>query len=261
MNICGIKIYSDIDPFFLESKIIAFQSLWLYNKYHRHKYYIIKNINNIGNNQDPISLNKIIKNNKIININNLYPIFKNGKMYVYELKSLNDILKNDVNEIYTNLPFLNHEVNSINFLLSKINTQGCNASSSLEKIIKYTDKEKIYFLKINIFQKFYELGTYFTLELYESINKTNLQQILSELKMIWNSFKEDNNINENEMFQKQLNWKYTNDVEDKLLNNINIMINNNLEDNFKKSICYLIIGAFCYVDKELKKIYNNIVFI
>ena len=49
--------------------------------------------------------------------------------------------------------------------------------------------------------------------------------------------------------------------EEDLLNNINILINNNLEKPFRKNICYIIIGAFSYVDKNIKKIYKNIDFI
>ena len=86
--------------------------------------------------------------------------------------------------------------------------------------------------------------------------------VYNELNLIWSSFRDDNNINENAIFGYNIKWgKTPNNIENKLLDNINIMINNNLEDTFKKNICYIIIGAFSYVNKDIKKIYNNIDFI
>ena len=60
MYIQNVKIYNEIDPFFLESQIIGLQRIWRYNTYHRYKYDIIKNFNIIGNNTDPISLNQFM---------------------------------------------------------------------------------------------------------------------------------------------------------------------------------------------------------
>jgi hypothetical protein len=114
---------------------------------------------------------------------------------------------------------------------------------------------------MDIFQIFYELGTYFTLNMYESIDKNNLEIIFNELKLMWNSFKQDYQINELQLFGEELNWDKCSKIEYKLLENIKIMIDNKIDDVFKKNICYLIIGSFCYVDKDLKKIYNNIDFI
>ena len=253
MYICNIQIYHDIDPFFLEDKIISVQRLWRFKMYHRHKYLIIKNFNIYGNIQDPISLNKIINNNKKIkNINNIFPIFRNTIMYIYEISSLKNLLENNSNEVYTNTKFTQKEINKIN-ILSK------NIVNSID--VKYTELEQLYFLKSSIFQKFYELKTYFTLDLYETINKKDLFPIFTELKLMWNTFKIDNNIQDNKILNKKLDWNNNIDIEKKLLNNINILINCNVEDNFKKHICYLIIGAFSYVDKNIKNIYNNIDFI
>jgi len=253
MYIQNIKIYHDIDPFLLESHIISLQRIWRYNTYHRHKFNIINNFNIIGNTQDPISLNKFIKDRKITNINNLYPIFRNDRIYIYDLLSLKEIISNNMNEIYTNEPFTSSEICHINFILK-------NRSFNIKKQ-KITKKEKLYFLKISIFQIFYELGTYFTLSMYETVDKKNIKLIFNELKLMWTSYKQDYEIDENELFGKIIKWESGSNTEDKLLENINIMINNNLDHIFKKNICYLIIGSFCYVDKNLKKIYNNIDFI
>ena len=254
MYIQNIKIYKDIDPFFLESQIIGLQRIWQYKAYHKHKYYIIRNFNIIGNTQDPISLNQIIKDGKILNINILYPIYRNNRIFVYELESLFEIVDNNMNEVYTNDPFTINEINHINFLKK---TKKVNKNNDR----KITKKEKLHFLKMDIFQIFYELGTYFTLSMYNSIDKNNLEIIFNELKLMWASFKQDYQINELQLFGEELDWSKCSKIECKLLENINIMINNNLDDVFKKSICYLIIGSFCYVDKDLKNIYNNIDFI
>ena len=254
MYIQNIKIYQDIDPFFLESQIIGLQRIWKYRTYHKPKYDIINNFNIIGNTYDPISLNQITKDGKILNMDILYPILRNNRMFVYELQSLFEIIENNMNEVYTNEPFSINEINHIKFLKS-------SKEVSNGKDRKITKKEKLYFLKIDIFQIFYELGTYFTLSMYESIDKNNLGIIFNELKLMWTSFKQDYQINESQLFGKELIWNKCPKIENKLLENINILINNKLDDIFRKNICYLIIGSFCYVDKDLKKIYNNIDFI
>lgn len=254
MYIQNIKIYKDIDPFFLESQIIGLQRVWRYRAYHKPKYDIIRNFNIIGNTQDPINLNQIIQDGKILNIDILYPIYRNNRIFVYELESLFELVENNMNEVYTNYPFTINEINHIKFLKR-------SKKVSNNKYRKLTKKEKLHFLKMDIFQIFYELGTYFTLSMYDSIDKNNLGIIFNELKLMWTSFKQDYQINELQLFGEEVDWSKCAKIESKLLENINIMINNKLDDVFKKSICYLIIGAFCYVDKDLKKIYNNIDFI
>ena len=101
------------------------------------------------------------------------------------------------------------------------------------------------------------------MELYENIKKYKLSEVFTELKMLWRAFKEDNRINEIELFGNQIIWTNNkiDNIENILLKNINIMINNKLENNIRKNICYIIIGAFSYVDKDIKKIYNNFEFI
>jgi len=254
MDINGIPVYKEFDPFFVELQIIKFQYLWKYHKYHKYKNIIIKNMKILKNHCDPISLNFFYinkKNTYLININNLYPIIINNDMYVYELLSLKELINQNINEIYLNNHFEKKDINNIIFLTKNIKYDN----------IPLTTSEELYNKKINIFQIFYELGTYFTLELYENINKIKLTDVFNELKMIWISFKEDNNINENDLFGQTIKWKHNTDIEDKLLDNINIMINNNLEDKFRKTVCYVIIGSFTYVDNNIKKIYNNIDFI
>lgn len=253
MDINGIEVFKECDPFYIELQIIKLQYLWKFHKYHKSKMKIIKNIKNLKNHCDPISLDYFFINNSYFkNINNLYPIFDNNVMYVYQLSSLKELIEQNINEIYSNKPFQINDIKNILFLTKDIKI----------KNVELTNTEKLYNKKIKIFQIFFELGTYFTLDLYENINKKKLFDVYNELNLIWSSFRDDNNIDEINTFGNKIKWsKNPNDIENKLLDNITIMINNNLEDIFKKNICYIIIGAFSYVDKDIKKIYNNIDFI
>lgn len=253
MDINGIKIFKECDPFYIELQIIKLQNLWKFHKYHKSKMKIIKNIKFLKNHCDPISLDYFFFNNLYFkNLNNLYPIFYDNVMYIYQLSSLKELIEKNINEIYLNKPFQLADIKNILYLSKNIKI----------KTIELTNTEKLYYKKINIFQIFYELGTYFTLDLYENINKNKLLDAYNELNLIWTSFRNDNSLNESNIFGQKIKWnKKPNNVENKLLDNINIMINNNLEDVFKKNICYIIIGAFSYVDKDIKKIYNNIDFI
>ena len=52
-----------------------------------------------------------------------------------------------------------------------------------------------------------------------------------------------------------------NNIEIILIDKINFLLNNNLDYNLRKMITYLIIGAFAYVDVDIKKIYTDIDFI
>lgn len=252
MNIYNIQTYRDFDPFFVESNIISFQRIWRYNKYHKYKNIIIKNINNLINHYDPITLNYFYESNKINNINNLYPIIIGNNMYIYEIDSLNEIIKEDKKEVFSNLDIEKTHIYNIKFLCKNFKVHK----------LKLTKKEKIYHKKTTIFQIFLDLETYFTLDIYEKVKKSKLPKVLNELRMMWTAFIEDNNINEIELFGSQINWNLKNNThEEILLRNINSMINNNLDQNFKKTICYIIIGAFSYVDSKVKKIYRNIDFI
>ena len=253
MDINGIEVFKECDPFYIELQIIKLQYLWKFHKYHKSKMKIIKNIKILKNHCDPISLDYFFINNSYFkNINNLYPIFDNNVMYVYQLSSVKELIEQNINEIYSNKPFQINDIKNILFLTKDIKI----------KNVELTNTEKLYNKKIKIFQIFFELGTYFTLDLYENINKKKLFDVYNELNLIWSSFRDDNNIDEINTFGNKIKWsKNPNDIENKLLDNITIMINNNLEDIFKKNICYIIIGAFSYVDKDIKKIYNNIDFI
>ena len=253
MDINGITVFKECDPFNIELQIIKVQYLWKYHKYHKSKMKIIKNFKLLKNHCDPISLDYFfIDNSYFKNLNNIYPIFYDNVMYVYQLSSLKELIEQNINEIYSNKPFQLNDIKNILFL-----TKNCKIPK-----VKITNTEKLYNKKIKIFQIFYELETYFTLALYENINKKKLFDVYNELYLIWTSFRDDNKIDEINIFRTKIKWsKKRKDIENKLLDNIDIMINNNLEDVFKKNICYIIIGAFSYVDKYIKKIYNNIDFI
>ena len=225
--------------------------LWKYHKYYKHQYLIVKNIGMLGNYCDPISQNVIFENNKISDIKQLFPIFRGNKMYIYELKSLKDIIDNNSNkEIFSNTELTNYEINNIKFLTSKIKNEE----------IKLSKEQELYFRKSHIFTIFHELDTYFSITMYNRIDRDKFKNILSELKMMWDAFKTDNNLSEIELFGCILKWNSKN-YEDQLLTNIKIIIDNKLDKSFKKALSYVIIGAFAYVDKDIKKMYNDIDFI
>ena len=222
-----------------------------YNLYYKHYYDIINNIKKLNNHNDPISLNYFYKNCKIKKIDKLYPIFRNNKMYIYELVSLKELIKFNLPEIYTNTNFTENEINRINFLTKNIKI----------KNKKLTKDEDLFFLKTDIFQIFNELDTYFTFSLYETIDKYKLENVFIELKLIWNKYLQDYNINEFDLIKHNLNWNKKSNIEYHLLHNIYKMLNNDIDKTFKKHICYIIIGSFCYVEPNIKNLFNDIEFI
>lgn len=233
------------------NNIIKIQRFIRYNLYYRHYSKLINNIKILNNHLDPITLNYFYKKSKIIKLNKLYPIFRNSKMYIYELSSLKELIKYNLCEVYTNSNFTESEINNIKFLTKKLKM----------KNEKLTENQKLFFLKTDIFHIFNQLDTYFTLTLYESINKIKLKEIFIELKLIWNKFLFDYNINEYELIKSNLIWNQSSNFEYHLLNNIYKMINNDIDKVFKKQICYIIIGSFCYVEPKIREIFNNIEFI
>ena len=252
MNIFDISKYQIMDPFFFELQIINFQRRWYFYKNHKYKQLIVKNIKQLINYNDPITLNCFFNNNKLKDINYLYPIFRNNNMYIYYLTSLKDLFENKQNEIYTNTEFTTEEINHINFLTRNFTN----------KKIKLSEKENFYFKKIKFFQKFFELNTYFTIEIYENVDKKKLKIIYKELQMMLDTYLSDNKLTEEKLFNVKIDWNSNkNNIENNLITNIDLLVNNKLDEIFRKHICYIIIGAFSYVDYNIKKIYNNIDFI
>ena len=78
---------------------------------------------------------------------------------------------------------------------------------------------------------------------------------------MWDAFCVDNDISDKDLFNKKINWSNNDNVDKNLIEKINFLLNDNLDINLKKMISYLIIGAFSYVNNDIKKIYNNINFI
>ena len=81
---------------------------------------------------------------------------------------------------------------------------------------------------------------------------------------MWIAFCNDNNISENDLYNEKIIWNIklnVDNIEVILIDRINFLLNDNLDKNIKKMITYLIMGAFAYVDPEIKKIYNDFIFI
>lgn len=236
----------------MDLKVIKIQYAWRCYKNCKLLSLLVKNRQLLRNHIDPISNEDIYDGTRILlDANDLYPIKRSNNVYLYNISSLKLLIDNNENEIFTKKQFTEDEKKEFDFYLKYFNYQ-------LDED-KQNDKEKKFLLKTKIFKTFYDLETYFTVTLYDKLNENELYKIFTEVKLMWEAFKEDNNINDKDLFGKDLNWMYSN--EDDLLNNIDIMINNELDKLFRKNICYIIIGAFSYVNKDIKKIYRNIDFI
>ena len=237
----------------MDIKATVIQNSWRSYKMCKVPKLIVKNISKIKNEIDPISSYDLIKNNKILtDLDRLYLIAKKNNYYLYEISSLNMLIDNSQNETFSNEKFSKSEIKEIKFYF-KEKENICIRQKEI------SEKEKEFCLKTKIFDTFFKLDTYFTLTMYNNVKESDKSKIFTEVKLMWEAFKEDNNVTELELFGKSINWIY--ESEESLLVNIDIMINNNLEKLFRKNICYIIIGAFSYVDKNIKKVYRNIDFI
>lgn len=233
-----------------KSKINISNSSSIYNNGFFIKNNIKKNIKKIANTIDPITTETIFENNQLsYDINKLFPIFRNNKMYLYILESLSEYIEHAKNEIYTNTPFTSSE-------LSEIKKQYKNIFLNKKK--KTVDQSKNA-KKIKILAKLDMLGTYFPMKDYEQIESTSFRSIYNELKNMWKAFKNDNRIDENKYFGSQIDWSHNNnlDHETTLLDKIDILLNENIEANMKIMISYVIIGAFAYACPCIKKHYSN----
>ena len=249
-----IPYYIDIDPFLIELRIINFQ-LYFRNKIVQKKNkFIIYNINKVINYEDPLTKEIILKNKHLqVDINLLYPILIKEFIYLYKLESLNLIINNNCKEIITNTDLNQEDINKIKYLCKKFNI-------NIEEE-EFTQEELFHFKKINTFQKLDILGTYFPLNIYNNLSLQEKTNIYVELKLMWNAFCIDNNISDKDLFNKKLIWSNNDNVDKNLIEKINFLLDDNLDINLKKMISYLIIGAFSYVNNDIKKIYNNINFI
>jgi len=212
---------------------------------------------NLGNKNDPITQERIITGKYLnFDINQIYPIFVRKKMFIYKLESLLQILLYDNIEIFTQTLINQNDITNIQKICKKLNI-------SLEKDI-FTSDEKNHILKVDTLQKFDILGTYFPIKLYDNIIIQNKIKIYFELKLMWSAFCQDNMINEKDIYNKKINWCNkldSSNIDSNLIGIINILINDNLDYNLKKMISYVVIGAFAYVDAEVKKIYKDYDFI
>lgn len=252
-----IPYFLNVDPFELELRIINFQNYWRRKLLIKKNRNIIINVKKIINDKDPLSMEDIFKNGVLlINIDLIYPLNINKFIYIYKLESLIEIInKYDSIEPVNRIKISNIDINNIHKLCNFLNINLVDYN--------YTNNEITYFKKINALQKLDVLGTYFPINLYENLKNEKKIRIYNEFKSIWSAFCIDNNINEKEFYKKDIIWEQPtlNDVNDLLIDKIDFILNNSLDNNFKKMISYLIIGAFSYVDKDVKKIYNNIDFI
>lgn len=249
-----IPYYRQVDPFNLELRIINIQILWKNRLFYNKNRKIVKNYKRVVNNKDPISRDILLQNNRLYeDINFLYPIFINEFVYLYKLESLLQIINNDCKEIITNTIISKVDINNIKELCNKLNIRIYEE--------EFTKEEILHFKKTKTFQKLDVLGTYFPLNIFNSISKDDKIKVYQELRLMWTAFCTDNNINEVKIYGKKITWFCKGNITEILVEKINFLLNDNLDINLKKMISYLIVGAFAYVNLDIKKIYNNFDFI
>lgn len=252
-----IPYFLNIDPFILELRIINFQNYWRNKLLINKNLSIIRNIRNIVNEKDPLTMEVIIKNGVLqTDIDKIYPIQIDKFIYIYKLESLKEIIcKYSGIEPVNKIKIYDNDIININKL--------CKSLKIKMQEYEYSINEIYYFKKVDALQKLDILGTYFPINLYENINSSNKLKIYNELRSIWYAFCIDNKINERKVYKKKIIWHQPsiNNVDELLINKIDFLLNEKFDISFKKMISYLIIGAFSYIDSNVKKIYNNIDFI
>ena len=214
-------------------------------------------MNILNNKNDPITQEQIFDNKYLLfDINHIYPLIINNKMYIYKLESLLQIINYDNIEIFSHIRIKNIDIQNIKYLCKKLHLY-------IQKDT-LTDIENKHLLIIDTLQKFDILGTYFPIKLYKNINNLKMMSIYNELKLLWTAFCQDNNISDIDLYKKEITWDKilkNDNIEILLIDKINFLLNDDLDYNLRKMITYLIIGAFAYVDSDIKNIYKDIDFI
>lgn len=212
----------------------------------------------IVNTNDPITMQTIFENGTFIHDpSELFPIFRNDKIYLYILDSLNTHIKYSKKDIFTNTVFTKNELNNITKQY-KITYRNNKCTSNNEKV---NDIEAKHLKKISTLKKLDYIGTYFPISEYNKIESRSFRLIYNELKNMWCAFKTDNEFDEVHFFGDRIEWSFVPDKhEELLLDKINSLLSDNLDENIKIMISYVIIGAFAYVCPFIKKHYTNIDF-
>ena len=254
---CNNHNNTDFDPFIIENRIISFQFYWRNKLQIKKNICLIKNMNILNNKNDPITQEQIFDNKYLLfDINHIYPLIINNKMYIYKLESLLQIINYDNIEIFSHIRIKNIDIQNIKYLCKKLHLY-------IQKDT-LTDIENKHLLIIDTLQKFDILGTYFPIKLYKNINNLKMMSIYNELKLLWTAFCQDNNISDIDLYKKEITWDKilkNDNIEILLIDKINFLLNDDLDYNLRKMITYLIIGAFAYVDSDIKNIYKDIDFI
>ena len=195
-------------------------------------------------------MQEIFKNNKFnYDLDMLFPIIRKQKLYLYIIDSLHEYLDHNIKEIFTNTDFTNDEIFTINKLFQKLYKKENNFENN------------IHLKKITALKKLDLIGTYFPMKDYNKIEKSKFNLIYKELKNMWNAFKNDNKINEIQYFGSLIKWE--NQIvgtEEMVLDKIIFLLSDNLDNNIKIMISYVIIGAFSYVCSHIKIHYDNLIF-
>lgn len=183
------------------------------------------------------------KHTRCLNIKSLYGMIKKG---IY-------------NNPFTNEPLKQEILNRINQKIKLLEDHGISLTNN-----QIVTKDQNLTLKItDVFSKYDNFGLFLDVKWFTSFSIKNLKSIFNEGNKMWTAFKEDNiivakNIN------PQLDGFDSNIDEIKdiyqmqmiLLDQFDKFISSGINDVSKKMGGYVVIGALCYVSKEIKSIYN-----
>ena len=156
-----------------------------YSKYKKIQINRLQNLqyrlNNIVNQEDFLSFEKI----KDIDRKFLF-YYKddNTIYYVFDIRSLYQLLKSSNINPYTRKPFPNKIIESIKKIYTYLNSQNLIVREDIDKIL--TNEQKVKLLVIEIFIKIDSLDQYTDPEWFLELNLNKLHSFYRELEDIWN---------------------------------------------------------------------------
>ena len=235
---------------------------------------IDNNLSNIGNVKDPITLEVIFEDNKLVlEKDKLFPIIRNHKMYLYTTESLNVFMEQpEFKEVFTSTKFSEEEINDMKLYCLEAQRESQEDFDKLspeeklkimEEELKEMNEQKKVSRKLKALKKLDLIGTYFPLRDYEGIPKNSFKIIYRELRNLWINFVYDSRFDIFKNYGKEIGWyvPLDCDYEQQVLEKIDVLLNDNLDDGVKHMVSYVIIGAFVYCCPTIKQHYRDFEFI
>jgi hypothetical protein len=191
----------------------------------------------------------------------IFSYYDKNKIWCFNILSLMKSLDNNYKiNPFTNKPFskkiLNKIKKKIDFL-KKINYK------FEEEEINIIDKHILY--KNEVLKNFDILGLFIDIKWFNDLNILNLKNLYNELRSIWNAqkhyYQDYKKIIPNNLVFEDIRDLNRIELEEKVLGKFDSFISLGINEKFRKLGGYIVLGAFSYVSKDVKEIYNNIIFI